>query len=47
VRVLVLHHPGTATADLLRIDVRTYLASPLGSRNVLDQDGRTIPRRAR
>ena len=47
VRVLVIHHPGTATADLLRIDVRTYLASPLGSRNVLDQDGRAIPRRAR
>ena len=47
VRVLLLHHPGTATADLLRIDVRTYLASPLGSRSVLDQEGRTVPRRAR
>ena len=47
VRVLVIHHPGTATADLLRIDVRTYLASPLSSRNVLDQEGRTIPRHAR
>jgi len=47
VRVLVIHHPGTATADLLRIDVRTYLASPLGSRSVLDQEGRTIPRHAR
>jgi hypothetical protein len=46
-RVLLLHHPGSATADLLRIDVRTYLASPLGSRNVLDQEGRTVPRRAR
>ena len=46
-RVLLLHHPGTATADLLRIDVRTYLASPLGSRTVLDQDGRAIPRHAR
>src|SRR5438046_10160633 len=30
VRVLVLHQPGTATADLLPIDVRTYLASPTG-----------------
>jgi len=47
VRVLVLHHSGSTTADLLRIDVRTYLASPLGSRNVLDQEGRAIPRRAR
>lgn len=46
-RVLLVHHPGTATADLLRIDVRTYLESPLGSRSVLDQDGRVIPRRAR
>lgn len=46
-RVLLLHHPGTATADLLRIDLRTYLGSPLGSRSVLDQDGRSIPRRAR
>ena len=29
------------------VDVRTYLASPLGSRSVLDQEGRTIPRHAR
>jgi len=47
VRVLLLHHPGTATADLLRIDVRTFIASPLGSRTVLDQEGRSVPRRAR
>ena len=47
VRVLVLHHFGSATADLLRLDVFTHIASPLGSRSVLDQDGRTIPRRAR
>lgn len=47
VRVLLIHHPGTATADLMRIDVRTYIGSPLGSRVVLDQDGRDIPRRAR
>jgi hypothetical protein len=46
-RVLLLHHPGSATLDLLRIDVRTYVGSPLGSRSVLDQDGRVIPRRAR
>lgn len=46
-RVPLLHHPGTATSDLLRIDVRTRLESPLGSRSVLDQDGRAIPRRAR
>ena len=46
-RVLLLDHPGSATADLLRIDLRTYLGSPLGSRSVLDQDGRVIPRRAR
>jgi hypothetical protein len=46
-RVLLMHHLGSATGDLLRIDVRTYLASPLGSRSVLDQDGRTVPRRAR
>lgn len=47
VRVLLVNHPGTATADLLRIDLRTYLGSPLGSRAVLDQDGRVIPRRSR
>jgi hypothetical protein len=47
VRVLLMHHPGTATGDLLRIDVRTYLPSPLGSRSVLDHDGRAVPRRAR
>jgi hypothetical protein len=47
VRVLLLHHPGTATADLLLVDVRTGLGSALGSRSVVDQDGRTVPRRAR
>ena len=47
VRVLLLHHTGTGTADLLRLDVYTNTASPLGSRSVLDQDGRAIPRRAR
>jgi len=46
-RVLVLHHSGTATADLIRVDLRTYLESPLGSRTVVDQDGRVIPRRPR
>ena len=46
-RVRLLNHSGTTTADLLLIDVRTYLEIPLGSRNVLDQDGRAIPRRAR
>ena len=46
-RVLLVHHPGTATADLLRVDVRTYLQRPLGARSVLDQDGRVIPRRPR
>jgi hypothetical protein len=47
VRVLLLHHSGSAPADLLRVDVRTTLADGLGSRSVLDQDGRVIPRRAR
>ncbi len=47
VRVLLVHNPGTAPADLMRIDVRTQTGSPLGSRAVVDQDGRTIPRRAR
>jgi hypothetical protein len=47
VRVLLLHHPGTATADRLRVDVRTGLGDVLGSRSVLDQDGRPVPRRAR
>jgi hypothetical protein len=47
VRVLLLNHPGTATADLLLVDVRTGLGSALGSRSVVDQDGRTVPRRVR
>lgn len=47
VRVLLLRHFGSAPADLLRIDVRAMLANTLGSRSVLDHDGRTIPRRAR
>jgi hypothetical protein len=44
-RVLLLHHPGTATADLLLVDVRTGLGAPLGSRSVFDQDGRLVGRR--
>ena len=47
VRVLLLNHPGTATSDLLLVDVRTGLGGALGSRSVVDQDGRTVPRRAR
>jgi hypothetical protein len=47
VRVLLLNHPGTATADLLLVDVRTGISNALGSRSVVDQDGRTLPRRAR
>jgi hypothetical protein len=46
-RVLVLHHRGSSTAELLLVTVRTGLATPLGSRAVVDQDGRTIPRRQR
>ncbi len=46
-RVLLLNHQGTSTADMLRIDVRTRLAAPLGSRAVVDQDGRTIRRGGR
>jgi hypothetical protein len=47
VRVLLLHHTGSAPADLLLIDVRTVLGSALGSRIIVDQDGRLVPRRAR
>ena len=46
-RVRLLNHPGTVTSDLLLVTVRTYLENPLGSRSVMDQDGRAIPRRAR
>jgi hypothetical protein len=44
-RVLLLHHLGTATSDLLLVDVRTGLSAPLGTRTVVDQEGRSIPRR--
>jgi hypothetical protein len=47
VRVLLLHHTGSSTADLLRLDVYTNIASPLGSRSVVDQGGHGIPRRVR
>jgi hypothetical protein len=47
VRVLLLHHSGTAPGDIQRVDVYAVLKDPLGSRTVLDQDGRAVPRRAR